>query len=437
MNCEKLSNPSMHKKKKLKHTVNKAKEQSIMENKNQNDKSKSIHDILPLDLIHIILLRVPIRHLARLKCVSKLWCSLISDRDFAELHFHHSPAATNACFFMKNDTTAYLVYLDDNDASEKLVCPPFQKKPPSNFSVLGSCRGFILFHRDPHFLVVWNPLTGSSKRISYSHIVHRSSKPPGPRIGYDVYLHGFGYDASQDDYLLLVGWCDCEGQYHLDCFSLRTNSWINHDAAVPKNLGIQLLGFRYWHSGGLFFNGAVHWAPWDLKDYRDVIIIFDLMKMTFSTISVPEQLSCSSPSLTLLGNCLALYSGNDDCRNTDIWVMKEYKVHSSWTLYQIPCKDFRPLCLSSNGDIIGRGYTSYDKTGYFIYNVRGNLLKHFKSLCCQLPYRERNNVYTESLLPLPSDIKDKDNNKKMKKEIGIIDHGLASCSPGLWCSFEV
>ncbi|KAL4322853.1 hypothetical protein AHAS_Ahas14G0252000 [Arachis hypogaea] len=58
MNCEKLSNPSMHKKKKLKHKVNKAKEQSSMEKKNQNDKSKSIHDILPLDLIHIILLRV-------------------------------------------------------------------------------------------------------------------------------------------------------------------------------------------------------------------------------------------------------------------------------------------------------------------------------------------------------------------------------------------
>ncbi|KAL4301168.1 uncharacterized protein DS421_17g597100 [Arachis hypogaea] len=39
--------------------------------KKKNDKSKNIHDILPLDLIHIILLRVPIRHLARL---SKLRC---------------------------------------------------------------------------------------------------------------------------------------------------------------------------------------------------------------------------------------------------------------------------------------------------------------------------------------------------------------------------
>ncbi|XP_072071398.1 F-box protein CPR1-like isoform X1 [Arachis hypogaea] len=399
----------MHKKKKPKHTVNKAKEQSSMEKKNQNDKSKSIHDILPLDLIHIILLRVPIRHLARLKCVSKLWCSLISDPDFAKFHFHHSPAATNACFFMKKDTMAYLVYLDDNDASERVVCPPFQKKARSDFVVLGFCRGFILFHRDPHFLVVWNPLTGSSKRISYSHIVHRS-KPPGyGTIAYNMYLHGFGYDASQDDYLLLVAWCDCKGQYHSDCFSLRTNSWINLDTAVPK-----LLGFHYWYSGGLFFNGAFHWVPCELIDYRDAIVIFDLMEMTFSTLSAPEQLSCSHPSLALLRGCLALYSRNADCCNTDIWVMKEYKVHSSWTLYQIPCKDFWPLCLSSNMDIIGRGYTSCAKTGYILYNVRGDLFKHFKYLC----YREPIIVYTESLLPLPNDIKDKDNKKKMKKEIG-------------------
>ncbi|XP_057757508.1 F-box protein CPR1-like isoform X2 [Arachis stenosperma] len=400
----------MHKKK-LKHTVNKAKEQSTMKKKNQNGKSKSIHDILPLDLIHIILLRVPIRHLARLRCVSKLWCSVVSDPDFAELHFHHSPAATNACFFMKNDTMADLVYLDDNDASQKEVCPPFQKKLPSNFSVAGSCRGFILFHRDPHFLVVWKPLTGSSKRISYSHIVHRSQHH-GRRIPYGVYFHGFGYDASQDDYLLLVAWSDWKGQYHLDCFSLRTNSWINLDVAVPK------LFFYYWHNGGLFFNGAVHWVPSVLMDYRDGIVIFDLKEMTFSTISAPEQLSRSCPSLALLGGCLTLSSPNNDFRNTDIWVMKENKVHSSWTLYRIPCKDFRPLCLSSNRDIIGSGYTSCGKTGYFIYNVRGDLLKHFKNLRCQLPSREPNIVYTVSLLPLPSDIKVKNNKKKMKKEIG-------------------
>ncbi|XLR21249.1 hypothetical protein S83_049161 [Arachis hypogaea] len=394
MNCEKLSNPSMDKKKKLKQTGNKVKEEASMDKKN-NQRSKSILEILPLELIHRILLRVPIRHLARLRCVSKLWCSLISDPDFAELHFHHSPAATNAYFIMKNETIADLIYLDGNDALQKEVCPPFKKKPPSKFLVVGSCRGFILFHRDPYFLVVWNPLTGSSKRISYSHIVHHS-KRHGYRIPYGVHLHGFGYDSSQDDYLLLVAWRDCEGQSRLDCFSLRTNSWINLDAAVPK-----LVGFDYYHFCGLFFNGAFHWVPYHFNDSSDAIVIFDLKEMTFSTISAPKQLLCSYPSLALLGGCLALSTPSDDCLNTD---------------------DFRPLCLSSNRDIIGRGYTSCGEKEYFIYNVRGDLLKHFKNLnlCYQrpFPFCETATVYTESLLPLPSDIKDNDNKKKMKKEIG-------------------
>ncbi|QHO09549.1 F-box protein [Arachis hypogaea] len=365
MNCENLGNPSMDKKQQLKHTGNKPKEQSAMEKK-KNDKSKSIHDILPLELIHRILLRAPIRHLARLRCVSKMWCSLISDRDFAEFHFHHSPAATNACFFIENPTMAYLVYLDDNYASQKEVRPPFKKKPPYDFAVLGSCRGFILLDRHPHFLM--------------------------------------------DDYLLLVAWSDCGGRYHLDCFSLRTNSWINLDVALPKPLGV----FDSF-SCGLFLNGAIHWLPFSLTADRDAILIFDVKERTFSRISGPKQpvmSACSYPRLALLGGCLALYYSNKDNCNTNIWVMKEYKVHSSWTLYQIPYKFFRPLCLSSNGDIIGRGYTSDYKVGYFIYNVREDLLKHFKNLRCPLPIHQADTMYTESLLPLLSDIKDKDNKKK-------------------------
>ncbi|XP_015962242.2 F-box/kelch-repeat protein At3g06240-like isoform X2 [Arachis duranensis] len=386
--------------------------------KKKNDKSKSIHDILPLELIHRILLRVPIRHLARLRCVSKLWCSLISDPDFAEFHFHHSPAATNACFFIENPTIAYLVYLDDNDASQKEVRPPFKKNPPYDFAVLGSCRGFILLDRHPHFVMVWNPLTGFSKRISYSHIVP-CRKYRDFRLTYSARLHGFGYDASQDDYLLLVAWSDCGGQYHLDCFSLRTNSWINLDVALPKPLGV----FDSF-SCGLFMNGAIHWLPFSLTaltSYRDAILIFDMKERTFSRIPGPEQpimSACSYPRLALLGGCLALYYRNNDSCNTHIWVMKEYKVHSYWTLYQIPYKFFRPLCLSSNGDIIGRGYTSNYKVGYFIYNVRQDLLKHLKNLCCPLPIHQADTMYTESLLPLPSDIKDNDNKEKEEEENG-------------------
>ncbi|KAL1323008.1 hypothetical protein AAHE18_14G240700 [Arachis hypogaea] len=377
-----------------------------MEKKEKNDKSKSILEILPPELIQRILLRVPVRHLARLRCVSKLWCSLISDPNFAEFHFHHSSASTNSCFFIKYSSMVHFVYFDDNDASQKEMCPPFNNEPLPNFAVLGSCRGIIVLHRHPHFFVVWNPLTGFSKRISYSHLLP-SRKYHGIRL---PSLHGFGYDASQDDYLLLVAWNHWERQYNLDCLSLRTNSWINLDAALSKPLGV----FDRF-SCGLFLNGAIHWLSFALTTYKDAILIFDMKERTFSMMSAPEQLvmiSCNFSGLALLGGCLALYYQNLHSCNTDIWVMKEYKVHSSWNLYQIPCKDFQPLCLSSNGDIIGRGCSWYDKVGYFIYNVREDLLNRFENLCCPNPNRATVTVYTESLLPLPSDVEDK------KKEEG-------------------
>ncbi|RYR60232.1 hypothetical protein Ahy_A04g017303 [Arachis hypogaea] len=396
--------------------------------KKMNHKSKSIHDILPIDLIHIILLRVPIRHVARLKCVSKLWCSLISGPDFAGLHFRQSPAATTV--FLKNGAMAYLVNLDENDASQKEVSPPFEKKPHSDFEVLGSCRGFILLRRNPHFLVVWNPLTGFSKRISHSHIVRRL-KYHGFGLSYSKNLHGFGYDASQDDYLVVVAYRDYERQEdQLECLSLRTNSWINLDAVLPSPLD----WFDH-NSRGLFLNGAIHWVPYCLKDYTDAILIFDLKERTFSRISAPEQLlisECPFPCLALLGDCLSLYCDNYGSHTTQIWVMKEYKVHSSWTLYQIPCKAFQPLCLSSNGDIIGKGDAFSDKRGYLIYNVRGDLLKHFKNLYC--PIRGADAVYTESLLSLPSNIKDKDKKKKRKKNFFYV---LKVCKEKLNIAFLI
>ncbi|RYR60242.1 hypothetical protein Ahy_A04g017315 [Arachis hypogaea] len=83
----------------------------------------------------------------------------------------------------------------------------------------------------------------------------------------------------------------------------------------------------------------------------------------------------------ILGGCLAFYSHDYFGHKTDIWVMKEYKVQSSWTLYAIPGLEFDPLCLSNGSDIIG-----VDPFGVSIpvgsiklvkYNIREELLQHF------------------------------------------------------------
>ncbi|KAL4322722.1 hypothetical protein AHAS_Ahas14G0238900 [Arachis hypogaea] len=406
----------------------------------ENYKSKSIHDILPLELIHIILLRVPLKHLGRLKCVSKLWNTLISDPHFAESHVHLSAAPTHVCLFINEYSQAFSVDIDavfdgyKHATAIKEVSLPFKTKTHYNFEVMCSCRGFVLLHRAPHFFVVWNPVTRSSKRVSYSHIVSRCNRKcfmfPGSAI-----LYGFGYDASQDDYLVVVASRDMHDQEHFDCLSFKTNSWINLDSALSKPLGRS-----NWESRGFFLNGAIHWSSRTLKVRDYSILIFDLKERSFSTISMPEQvMGYLDPTyLVLLGGCLALYSYRTKGNKTNIWVMKEYKVHSSWTFYEISRGQSEPLCISNESyiepfcisnesdiialyDFCSRLFLNFTK-----YNTRGEILKHKYFDYCHLEhfkdryhwlsdYGTSYTVYTESLVPLPSDIKDKDKDKKKKK----------------------
>ncbi|XP_057756618.1 F-box/kelch-repeat protein At3g23880-like [Arachis stenosperma] len=386
--------------------------QSSMEKK----KLKSFNDLLSPELIRAILLRVPIKHLACIRCVSKLWNTLISDPNFAKSHLDLSLAPSHTCLFLQDNSHAYSVDLDallqdDNDGVDAIALSlPFMKKPPSDFHLLGSCRGFVLLHREPQFLILWNPLTDSCKRISYSHMVNAATNG---RVYdrlvkvfcflHDALLYGFGYDASQDDYVVVVAYKGKDGENHFDMCYLRSNSWISLDAALPKSSS-----WDNWKPKGLFCNGAIHWSTYE---YCIDILIFDLKKRSFSTICGQHLFK---PRLVLLGGCLAfyLYGENTAGENTtEVWVMKEYKVESSWTVYEIPLELFKPLCLSANGDIIGRCYPSDGEVGFYIYNVRGELLKHVQYLYGEPSNHIRSIVHVDCLMAVPSNIK----KKKRKK----------------------
>ncbi|QHO32468.1 F-box protein CPR1-like [Arachis hypogaea] len=215
----------------------------------------------------------------------------------------------------------------------------------------------------------------------------------------DVLLYGFGYNVSQDDYVVVVAYEGKDGENHFDLCCLRSNSWINLDAELPKSLDWSDL-----KPNGLFCN-AIHWSTYE---FLNDILIFDLKERSFSKIEVVAiGRVLFRPGFVLVGGCLALYLYEEN--TTEIWVIKEYKVQSSWTLYEIPLKYFKPLCLSANGDIIGR--CSDDEIVFYIYNVSGVLLKHSRYLYGELSNRIKFVVHANSLMAVSSSIKD----KKMKK----------------------
>ncbi|RZB98749.1 hypothetical protein D0Y65_021572 [Glycine soja] len=182
----------------------------------------------------------------------------------------------------------------------RLILPP--TSPPyrdqydevdhrGKLEILGSCRGLILLYYDRSCdLILWNPSIG----------VHRIS--PKFKCGLTlVYLYGFGYDTSSDDYLLiLIGLLD---EYKYDYYDDESKD----------------------------------------NEYK-----VDYQILSFNSFN--ETLHC----LRVMGGCLSVCCSVRGCATDEIWAMKEYKVDSSWTeSIVIPNNGFSPICITKDGGIIG------------------------------------------------------------------------------------
>jgi hypothetical protein len=138
----------------------------------------------------------------------------------------------------------------------------------------------------------------------------------------------------------------------------------------------------------------------------NVIVAFDLMERKLFEMPLPNDVDHRAlvhSGLWVFGEFLSIwamdYDNDNDNDTVEIWVMKEYKVHSSWTktlvlsVDAIPDHYFQPIHSTKIGDIIGRNRG----TRLVKYNDKGQLLRH-RSFC-NSPSEVV--MYTESLLSLP------------------------------------
>ncbi|RYR60256.1 hypothetical protein Ahy_A04g017334 [Arachis hypogaea] len=263
-------------------------------------------------------------------------------------------------------------------------------------------RGFVALFEEPHYIVIWNPLTRSHRVFSCEHaVIGYKNYGPMRKLLERSAMFGFGYDASEDDYLVLLAWKNTrEMEDYLGLFSLRTNSWTNSKVTLPNDP----LKKRIISLPGLFLNGAIHWwiAPCfgtGMDVGGSIILVFDMIERHYWEMPVPKEIMTNyhpPGALVELGGCLAICFSNFD-KKTDIWIMKEYRVQSSWTAYKIPCFLFRPLYLSNDGDIIGFDMLKSCLAKYNVNN--GEMLQSCGKFCGLNDFC----MYTESLLALPDD----------------------------------
>ncbi|GAU38609.1 hypothetical protein TSUD_266490 [Trifolium subterraneum] len=310
---------------------------------------------LPHELIVEILLRLPVKSLICFKCISPEFCSI----DFeTSLNYDPSPVSLG-------------------------IGDPYR-----SVQINGSCRGFIcLISSSDMFL--WNPSTGFKTQI-----------PWAPKYLYE-HNYGFGYDQSREDYLVVLLSTDCEIEEnpfssHLEIFSIRDNRWKEIEGTHFPYCGGG-------HDNRLLFNGSIHWLSCRIDIEIDVIVAFDLMDRKLYEMPLPDAFHHhgvpANSYLGVFGEFFSVWARDYRNGTIELWVMKEYKLNSSWTkTLVIPLSTyFNPICSTNNGNIIGKSHSS-GLHGLVKYNDKGQLLE-FHSFHDGRPSSAV--LYTESLLSLP------------------------------------
>ncbi|KAI3934596.1 hypothetical protein MKX01_034050 [Papaver californicum] len=182
-----------------------------------------------------------------------------------------------------------------------------------------------------------------------------------------LYKYGFGYDLKTEDYKF-ARMANCPGRStDISVYSLRSDSWNIKNRYIPS---------RYTCSDHLvLFKRILHWVelPWPWSSEHPARIgSFDTGSKAFKEIPLPQHFSIEFQTVhvCLLRGCLYLIGDHWKC--CEVWMMKEYGVHESWTkifaIDKTKHTGYPPLELREyymNGEILIQERNFY----YFLYNI--------------------------------------------------------------------
>ncbi|XP_074284612.1 F-box/kelch-repeat protein At3g23880-like [Silene latifolia] len=283
---------------------------------------------LPIEMQVVILLRLPVKSLVRFKCVSKNWLAEITSQSFIDLY--------NCQNYPQNHDTnhRYLILVGSGSISSfdysisgrgivsNFALPlEFHKKLDSE--IVGSCNGLLCFENlTSRKILVYNPITRANRVI-------RIPAFPDANTEYET---GFGYDHKSNDYKIF--WVSRKRLAYI--FRLKSNT-CEEIKFTPTRIA--------WHFGSyqkvkpfmVYSNNALHWVGYSETPGHKIISCFDIGSEQFYELRMPHYLITTYMSWNIADLKGYLHLVSHRCpnwsspRSLEIWVMKEYRVHSSWT----------------------------------------------------------------------------------------------------------
>ncbi|XP_076904181.1 putative F-box protein At3g16210 [Bidens hawaiensis] len=257
-----------------------------------------MYNHVPEDIVFAILVRMPIKPLLRLRCLSKHWNHTISD------HFMKSRSRRMILLPFKPlqvmDTAAHSV--------SELPFPNFINPGSEDRLIIGGTYNgiMLLVHID---MILYNPLTGAYKTVP---------NPP-PLESSTSTNYGFCYGTSLDDLKIVRlinerSGFDQESRW-CDVFSLKKGSWSTTSRTLVR-------AFYTIDYAGTFVNGFLYWRA--VRGNMHLIVALDVKEMVFSEIQIP-----TSSRLGTLGGRLHVFL--DIITKFELWVMNEHGMEKPWS----------------------------------------------------------------------------------------------------------
>ncbi|KAL5847679.1 hypothetical protein ACOSQ3_011203 [Xanthoceras sorbifolium] len=278
---------------------------------------------LPDSLIFFeLLIRVPVKSLARFKCVNRFWCSLISHSDFIYTHLEAAKRLYNnsrliiSCLVhddnLCNSSTLYFYLIRDDH--EPAVLEYSTQVSYDSYHFLPSCNGLVCFYgAHAAGIYVCNPSTKNIVRI-----------PDSIETGSRLLSCGFGFDQRTRNYKIIKisNVADDDDLQIIEMLTMGTSSWravkiINGRFGFPNR------------QPPVFANGFFYWISAFENSSGFFIQSFDIGRESFGIIHVPESVSRKDWRLFSLeelgGDQLCLVDmdfESEGKKRMDLWLFK-------------------------------------------------------------------------------------------------------------------
>lgn len=352
-------------------------------------------DYIPQELLHEILIKLPVESLVRFTIVCKSWYSIITDPQFVNLQCNYANLNENkkpllVRFYdrvVKEEN--YTIRCDDETFSEEFTRVEFPfKSPLGYFRIVGICNGLVCLSDDlfgdTERVILWNPAVRKSVDIEM---------PVRPKYPH-MFVLGFGNCPVTNDHKVVrvVYLKDSSLNFtvppEVQVYSLSTGSWRDVNAGAPLSYMVEYT----WSQ--VFVSGCVHWLAYRKQGEsgsRNLLVSFHMGDEVFGEVMLPDSLANDivyDMSVSICRDSLAALKYNKEIGQEScvVWVMREYGVSESWTkLYTIRVLETltRTIGFRKDGEVVlslcNNELVSYDPVAGQIkgLGITGNIRSFF------------------------------------------------------------